>query len=177
MTISGWTSDRMRSCLIGIVMALVLVGCASGGPAGTPTPTIVVPPVRSPAGGVPVGYGTERADWVGVWSGREPDISGYSDTVTVLQADGSFSSQSSNATVGSLVTLWGQWDVFNLTGTPFLRFAVEGHEPQEWCGPLGCNAVIVPTGMTRYFRFVTTDEVLMRDETCADPSCEVRYTR
>ena len=175
--------NRLRSALAGLVVVMVLMSCVKIGPAATPglrSPSVTAGQPSGPPGtsaGLRAGYGNTRADWVGVWRGREPDISGYSDTVTVLDADGTFSTQSMNLEFGSVVTIWGQWDVSNLSGTPFLRFAVEGHEPSEWCGPVQCSAIIVPTGAARHFRFITTDEVLLRDQDCTASYCEVLSTR
>lgn len=150
-----------------------LAGCTPGNfqPEQTPLPT------ESADGGGLASFGLQRADWEGVWSGREPDVVGYSDVQTVLMSDGTFSSQSRNAEAGTLVTVTGQWEIFNLTDGPMLRFAIEDFEPKEWCGPLGCVAIQVPTGQSRYFRFLDRDTVILRDPSCDSAACEATYRR
>jgi hypothetical protein len=126
-------------------------------------------------GGAPDGL--DRRAWIGVWRGSQPDLVGYSLIENVLMPDGTFTSQSRNDAAGTYLTLWGQWDVLTFTDRPTLRFTVEGHEPNEWCGPLGCQAVMVPTGISNYFEFVDADSVLIWDPTCQEAACRVVYER
>ena len=163
---------------------MALAGCVQIGrqPLPTPAPSAIdhftprPQPTQTPDHGGLGNFGLQRADWQGVWSGREPDAFGYSDVQTVLMGDGTFSSQSHNAEAGTLVTVTGHWEIASLPEGPLLRFTVEDFQPKEWCGPLGCVAIQVPTGDSRYFTFVDRNTVILRQPNC-DTACDVTYRR
>ena len=171
-----------------LAAALVaLAGCSQGGPQRpqlTPLRTVyptrapeVTPSADEPSPAGIDGFGLQRADWEGVWNARQPGVLGDSDVQTVLMIDGTFSSKSQHVETETLVTTTGQWDIFTFGGSPMLRFAVEDFEPKEWCGPLGCVAIQIPTGQSQYFRFIDTNTVALREPSCDSVACEVIYRR
>ena len=159
---------------------VVVAACSAARVQPTPRQTVgpaVETPDIQPTPGAFVNFGLQKADWEGVWTGRQPGVIGDSDVQTILMADGTFSSQSRHVESGTLVTMTGQWDIFTLGDAPMLRFAVENFEPKEWCGPLGCVAIHIPTGQSQYFRFVDSNTVILREPGCGSTACEVTYRR
>ena len=172
--------DR-RTAVAATLAGLVLLGCAGTVPGGTRSPSTppIVPPTAATdppgQGGAPDGL--DRQAWVGVWRGEQPDLVGRSQIETVLMANGTFTSQSTNEQAGTYLTVWGEWDILTFTDRPTLRFTIEGHQPDEWCGPLGCQTVMVPTGISNHFEFVDRDTVVLWDPLCEGADCRVVYQR
>jgi hypothetical protein len=174
--------------LLLVAAFLALTGCSQGvvqSPRPTPLRTVDatdVPNVRpspedQPTAAAIDSFGLQRAHWEGVWSARQPGVLGDSDVQTVLMIDGTFSSQSRHVESGALVTTTGEWDIFTIGDRPMLRFAVEDFEPKEWCGPLGCVAIQIPTGQSQYFHFTDRNTVILREPSCESDACEVIYRR
>jgi hypothetical protein len=95
----------------------------------------------------------------------------------IFMADGTFSEQFVNASANYMLTITGQWDVFTFSGGPMLRFAVENWEPKEFCGPLGCSPVTIPTGMSEYFKFLDAAHVIIIQPDCSGTGCESSFTK
>jgi hypothetical protein len=125
-------------------------------------------------GGAPTGL--DRSHWVGIWHAEVPDGFGVSQVEMILQANGKFSEQTTNASANYQLTVTGEWDIFTFTDRPMLRFTVTNWEPKEWCGPLGCSAVNIPTGMSEYFAFIDATHVQITQANCTS-ACESVYTR
>lgn len=121
--------------------------------------------------------GLEKSDWAGIWHGRVPDSFGISDVEMIFMADGTFSEQFVNASANYMLTITGQWDVFTFSGRPMLRFAVENWEPKEFCGPLGCSPVTIPTGMSEDFKFKDATHVIIIQPDCRGTGCENAFTK
>lgn len=151
-----------RSSVLALaVIAAALLGACSGSGGGS-------------LGGAPSGL--DRADWVGIWRGQEPDVVGTADVETTLQADGTFSSLARSERAGTVTRMWGNWEI--RSGDPaLLRFTIKGHDPTQFCGPLGCTPVLAPAGVTWAFRFIDRNTVALRGSGCASTGCEVTYRR
>lgn len=150
--------QRLALLALAVAAATLLGACSGGGSLG----------------GVPSGL--DRADWLGVWRGQEPDVVGTADVETTLQPDGTFSSLAKSARAGTVTRMWGDWAV--RSGDPaLLRFTIKGHDPKQFCGPLGCTPVLAPAGVTWAFRFIDRNTVALRGSDCASASCEVTYRR
>jgi hypothetical protein len=126
-------------------------------------------------GGAPDGL--NRSDWVGTWRGDVADSFGISQVETVFEADASFNNQVSNPGANYLLTIWGQWDVLTFADGPVLRFTVEGWDPREFCGPVTCTAVSIPTGVSQRFQFLDHDTLVLTTPNCSGPTCTGTYYR
>lgn len=103
---------------------------------------------------------------VGVWRCHGV-FDGFQAVVeTVLQANGGFTSMLRNQ-VGFAMRHWGTYQV--VEGA--IRYRYEGHEPRQFCGPLGCQDLHLPDAETVFFRFIDDDRIETRPSVCMAPPC------
>lgn len=178
---------------IALIVALAVAGCGIGRATSAPGPVessapwhtapvskppSTFPPVPSdpPPTVGPAPMGLAAGDWIGVWTGEEINEFGVAAAETVLMADGSFTNLTIDPSFGSAVRLWGTWRIV-AGAEPFVRFEIEGYEPTEFCGPLGCTPVRRPPGVSQQFVFLDRNTVLLWTSDCSSASCKVTYTR
>jgi len=109
---------------------------------------------------------------VGVWRG-ETTFMGYpAVTESVMQANGTFSTLVKAP--GYMGRHWGQW---TLPQGGILRLVYDGHEPKQFCGPLGCQAIHQVDAETVSFQFVDDNRLVTRPSVCMLPPCEMMLVR
>ncbi len=115
---------------------------------------------------VPPAAADDAGRLVGVWR-CETSFNGFAAVVdTVFQPNGSFSGMLQSSS-GFMSRHWGTYQV----GDGFIRFTYEGHEPRQFCGPLGCQDLHMPGGETVYYRFLGDGRLETRTAVCAFPPC------
>ena len=127
-------------------------------------------------GGEEDGLGTAGAgegSFLGVWRGTQDTQFGRVQVETIFQQDGTFQQQTAGA--GTLITIWGSFDVYE--DQTLLRLNLEGWEPKEWCGPLGCTQLQYPTGESHLYRFADEDTLQLALQSCTGDDCWVTYRR
>ena len=85
----------------------------------------------------------------GTWRGASVDpIGGPQQVEFVIQTNGTYSQQWRGR--NNLNTYTGPWRAIS---EGVFRFDIVDWEPKEWCGPLGCTAILRPPGATVRIQF------------------------
>lgn len=114
----------------------------------------------------------DAARLVGVWR-CQTVFDGFGAVIeTVLQQNGSFTGMLQSQS-GFMSRHWGKYTV----GDGFIRFDYDGHEPKQFCGPLGCQDLHLPEGETTFYRFLEGGRLETRPSVCAFPPCGCVHTK
>lgn len=151
---------------VGVLVVAVVLGGLPGGCPGVDTAG-----VGMPGGGNP-------AALVGVWQTSFVDpVFGPASVELILQSNGAFSQQTFYA-AGSLITIFGTFRVF--TTEALLRLDIQGGEPSESCGPLGCTPILYPAGESHGFTLNGDGTLTLQNLNCAPGAggaCVLTYVR
>lgn len=109
----------------------------------------------------------------GVWRSSQQSPFGPMQVETIFQENGKF--QQESAAGGTLILIWGRFDVYE--DQAHLRFTLEGWEPKEWCGPLGCEEIHYPEGESHTYRWVDADTLMTAPRYCTGDDCWVTHHR
>lgn len=92
---------------------------------------------------------------VGVWQGQTRDILGYpAQAEVVFEPNGEFT-QLFRSSSGMMIRVWGTYRVEGNT----VHFRIEGGEPKQQCGPMGCSPIRYPSAESVPFEFVDRNTV------------------